>query len=55
MIAGVLGKSIDELKEMDTAKFFETPDMMAMTYRTPAFVDDIRKLLPILLNEGYLD
>lgn len=55
VIAGILGKSEEELKEMDTTKLVESPDMIADTYHLPAYIEDMRNLLPILLQEGYLD
>ncbi|XP_065354377.1 uncharacterized protein LOC135948851 [Calliphora vicina] len=55
MVVGILGRSMDELKETDTNKYFENPEMMAMVYFTPAFVDEVREFMPILLQEGYLD
>lgn len=55
MVCGVLGKSMDELKETDTTKFFESPEMFALIYSSPQFLDALRDILPVLLNEGYLD
>ena len=55
MITGLLGKSMDELKDTDTAKFFESPDMIALIYQTPQFLDALHQFMPILLHEGYLD
>lgn len=55
MVIGFLSKTTEQLKNTDTAKIFENPDMMSMMYRDPNFVNEIRKLLPILLEEGYLD
>lgn len=55
MVTGMLGKSMDELKETDTTKFFESPDMIALIYQTPQFLDALRQFMPTLLLEGYLD
>lgn len=55
MIIAVLGKSLEELKNEDTSQIFENPDNMALIYRTPAFVHEVRRFLPVLLSEGYLD
>ncbi|XP_013109141.2 uncharacterized protein LOC106088264 [Stomoxys calcitrans] len=55
MVVGIIGKPLEELKDVDTDKMFENPDMIAMIYRAPAFVEEARKILPILLREGYLD
>lgn len=55
MIAGVLGKTMEELAQIDTTKFFENPDMFAMIYRMPNLVEDFRAFLPKLLAEGFLD
>lgn len=52
---GVLAKPMDELKDYDTNKIFESNDMMSMVYYAPAFVEDVRTFMPILLSEGYLD
>lgn len=55
MVSGFLGKSKDELKDMDAAEFLESPDAIAQTYRTSSFIEDIRKIMPLLLKEGYFD
>ncbi|XP_037822889.1 uncharacterized protein LOC119611395 [Lucilia sericata] len=55
MVVGLLGKSMDELKDTDTKQIFENPNAISMVYHTPAFINEIRQFMPILLNEGYLD
>ncbi|XP_073820555.1 uncharacterized protein [Musca autumnalis] len=55
MVVGFIGKSAEELKNIDTTKQFENPDLMTMVYRTPGFIQEVRKFMPILLREGYLD
>ncbi|XP_023293690.2 uncharacterized protein LOC111676912 [Lucilia cuprina] len=55
MVVGLLGKSMDELKDTDTKEIFENPNAMSMVYHTPDFINEIRQFMPILLSEGYLD
>ncbi|XP_058978547.1 uncharacterized protein LOC131802377 [Musca domestica] len=55
MVVGFIGKSAEDLKNVDIGKQFENPDMMSMVYRMPGFVEEVRKFMPILLKEGYLD
>lgn len=45
----------DELKDFDTSKYIENTDMMMFTYNHPNYLNDMRRFLPILLKEGYLD
>ena len=55
MVIGFLSKTTEQLKDTDATKLFESPDMISMMYREPHFVNEIRNLLPVLLEEGYLD
>lgn len=47
--------SVDELKDLDTAKYVENPEMGAVAYRQQEFIDHMRLFLPGLLRDGYLD
>lgn len=55
MVLGFVSKTAEELKDIDTTKLPENPDMNAPFYFEPAYIAEVRKLLPILLSEGYLD
>lgn len=55
LVIGFLLKSQEELKDTDTNELLENPDMVAQNYKLPAYINDLRKILPILLSEGYLD
>ena len=47
--------SVDDLKEVDVARYVENPDEGVEIYDNVRYIDDIRKFLPSLLIEGYLD
>ncbi|XP_075145405.1 uncharacterized protein LOC142220262 [Haematobia irritans] len=55
MITVLSGKTMEELKNSNVDKMLENPETMAMLYRAPEFVAELRKFLPVLLREGYLD
>ncbi|XP_058974181.1 uncharacterized protein LOC131800648 [Musca domestica] len=55
LVLGFLAKPAEELKEIDTTKLPENPDMNAYLYFSPEVFEEIRNFMPVLLNEGYLD
>lgn len=55
MVRAILVLTPDELKDVDTTKFVESPEMAANAYANPEFIDELRRLLPSLLIDGYLD
>ncbi|KNC24661.1 hypothetical protein FF38_13554 [Lucilia cuprina] len=56
MVVAFMISSANDLKDIDGAKLMENPDMMgAIIYQNQDFIDEIRKFMPILLSEGYLD
>ncbi|XP_023293695.2 uncharacterized protein LOC111676917 [Lucilia cuprina] len=56
MVVAFMISSANDLKDIDGAKLMENPEMMgAIIYQNQDFIDEIRKFMPILLIEGYLD
>ncbi|XP_023293691.2 uncharacterized protein LOC111676913 [Lucilia cuprina] len=54
-VRAILVQSPDQLKDVETAQFVENPEMAATVYQDPEFIDELRRLLPRLLIDGYLD
>ena len=46
---------MDDLKDIDVKQIMENTDVMALSYNHPNYLNDMRRFLPILLKEGYLD
>uniref|UniRef100_A0A1I8N026 CHK kinase-like domain-containing protein n=1 Tax=Musca domestica TaxID=7370 RepID=A0A1I8N026_MUSDO len=55
MIAILALTPAEEQKDINLAKLLEDPNAKGQLYEAPAFVEEIRKIMPILLREGYLD
>ncbi|XP_073825379.1 uncharacterized protein [Musca autumnalis] len=55
LVLGFLAKPAEDLKDVDTAKLPENPDLNAHLYLAPEVVEEVRNFMPLLLNEGYLD
>ncbi|XP_073825367.1 uncharacterized protein [Musca autumnalis] len=55
MVIDFMGKSAEELKDMDFKEKVENPEASSSNYKLPAYVEELKRILPILLNEGYLD
>ena len=51
----VLVPSAEDLKDIDTTKLVENAEMTIPAFENPEFIEEMRQLLPILLNDGYLD
>ncbi|XP_061392905.1 uncharacterized protein LOC133328351 [Musca vetustissima] len=55
MVIDFMGKTVEELKDSDFNEMVENPEVAASNYKQPAYVAELKRFLPILLNEGYLD
>ncbi|XP_065354376.1 uncharacterized protein LOC135948850 [Calliphora vicina] len=55
MFGAMMTAKIEDLKDFDSSTFLEDVDMMALSYKAPSFIDDMRNFLPIMLRDGYLD
>ena len=55
MINIMITTSMEGLKEIDVAKYVETPDAAVECYDNASYVEEMHQLLPSLLREGYLD
>ncbi|KAM7360985.1 uncharacterized protein ACRADG_009021 isoform 2-T2 [Cochliomyia hominivorax] len=55
LVRGILVLTPDQLKDVDTTKFVESPEMAAAAYQNPELIEEMRILLPKLLTDGYLD
>ncbi|XP_065354373.1 uncharacterized protein LOC135948846 [Calliphora vicina] len=56
MVIGFMLSSASDLKDHDAAKLMENPElMMSMVYQNPDLIEEIRKFMPVLLRDGYLD
>ncbi|TMW48625.1 hypothetical protein DOY81_006290 [Sarcophaga bullata] len=55
LVRMVLVPSAEDLKDVDTTKLVEDAEMTAPAFENPEFIEEMRHLLPILLNDGYLD
>lgn len=55
MVRAIVIPKLDDLKDVDISKYFEGPEMAAKAYEHPEFIDEMRRLLPSLLMDGYLD
>ncbi|KAM7363919.1 LOW QUALITY PROTEIN: uncharacterized protein ACRADG_000640 [Cochliomyia hominivorax] len=56
IVLNFMVSSASDLKDYDAAKLMENPKMMMETiYKNPDFINEIRRFMPVLLREGYLD
>ncbi|XP_013109138.2 uncharacterized protein LOC106088261 [Stomoxys calcitrans] len=55
LIIGFLMKSAEELKDVNVSEMMENSESKDHYYAAPVYIEAVRKLLPQLLNEGYLD
>ncbi|XP_061392916.1 uncharacterized protein LOC133328360 [Musca vetustissima] len=55
MVQVIAGIPAEEQHTIDLAKLLEDPAAKVQLYDLPVVVEEYRKLLPILLREGYLD
>ena len=47
--------SVDDMKEVDVARYVENPDEGVEIYDNVRYIADMHQFLPSLLIEGYLD
>ncbi|KAM7361867.1 uncharacterized protein ACRADG_012731 [Cochliomyia hominivorax] len=55
MFVGIILSKAEDLKDIDSTKLMEDVDKMLAVYDNPKYIEDMRRFLPILLTEGYLD
>ncbi|XP_073825429.1 uncharacterized protein [Musca autumnalis] len=55
MIALLALTPAEDQKDMNLAKLLEDPSAKCQFYHLPAFLEELRKIMPVLLREGYLD
>uniref|UniRef100_T1PI31 Ecdysteroid kinase n=1 Tax=Musca domestica TaxID=7370 RepID=T1PI31_MUSDO len=55
MVVDFMGKSVEELKDTDINELLENPDVNALNYKLPVYAEELKRFLPQLLNEGYMD
>ncbi|TMW48119.1 hypothetical protein DOY81_006792 [Sarcophaga bullata] len=55
MFGNLMSSNVDDLKDIDVKQIMENTDVMALSYNHPNYLKDMRRFLPILLKEGYLD
>lgn len=55
LVIGFLAKTAEELIDVDTSEMMEGTNTKDHFYFAPVYVEEVRKLMPILLAEGYLD
>uniref|UniRef100_A0A1I8Q303 CHK kinase-like domain-containing protein n=1 Tax=Stomoxys calcitrans TaxID=35570 RepID=A0A1I8Q303_STOCA len=55
LIIGYFRKSAEELNDVDTVELTENRELNTPFYYAPDFVDEVRRVMPKLLYEGFLD
>lgn len=55
MMNAMAATSMEELKDLDMAKYVENPDASIEIYENVRYVRELHQLLPSLLIDGYLD
>ncbi|XP_075145401.1 uncharacterized protein LOC142220259 [Haematobia irritans] len=48
-------KSAEELKDTDFNELLENPDVSAANCNSPLFIKELREMMPILMQDGFLD
>lgn len=51
----VITKTAEELKDTNADSMMEDQNSMKNLYNSPEYLKDLRRLLPVLLEQGYLD
>ncbi|XP_075165017.1 uncharacterized protein LOC142237541 [Haematobia irritans] len=55
LVVPLFYKSAEDLKNINTNDMIENPDVVALNYKLPFYIEELRTLMPIFLNEGYFD
>lgn len=55
MVDSMWTKTVEELKDIEVGEVYEDKEKVKDIYRCTEYLEDLRKWLPVLLNEGYMD